>query len=246
MRVSPAHEERERAPQMRGLSVSLRTRETTRGAGVAGSNQGDPGRRPTKAERREEARLKREEIQRSMARRRRNRTLGLGLVVVALVIAVVAVFLTSGGGDANATGIPSAETVLSQASAAKDSAGCDAVQETPNYADAPGADPAIDHEHIGSAADLHIAAEAVDVPDDAARVRPPRPDAAPGRDLRFAAGHLPDDPLARARRGDHLVRAGHDREGAGRPEGLLRATHVGCGRGPGEDHHRPVRLSRPG
>ena len=121
---------------------------------MAGSNQGDPGRRPTKAERREEARLKREEIQRSMARRRRNRTLGMGLVVVAVAITVVAVFLTSGGGDASATGIPSAATVLSQASAAKDTAGCDAVQETPNYANAPGADPAIDHEHIGSSADL--------------------------------------------------------------------------------------------
>ena len=142
------------AAQMRGLSVSLRTRETTRGIDVTGSNQGDPGRRPTKAERREEARLKREEIQRSMARRRRNRTMGLGLVVVAVAIAVVAVFLTSGGGEANASGIPSAATVLSQAPAAKTSAGCDAVQETPNYANAPGADPAIDHEHIGSSADL--------------------------------------------------------------------------------------------
>ncbi len=121
---------------------------------MAGSNQGDQGRRPTKAERREEARLKREEIQRSMARRRRNRTLGMGLLVVAVAITVVAVFLTSGGGDASANGITSAQTLLSQAPAAKDAAGCDAVQTTPNYADAPGADPAIDHEHIGSTADL--------------------------------------------------------------------------------------------
>ena len=128
---------------------------------MAGSNQGgrgssDEGRRPTKAERREEARLQREEIQRKMAGRRRNRTIGLVLVVVALVIAVVAVFLTSGGGGdgTSADGIPSAATVLSQASAAKDAAGCDAVQETPNYANTPGKDPAIDHEHIGSAPEV--------------------------------------------------------------------------------------------
>ncbi len=89
-----------------------------------------------------------------MAGRRRNRTIGLVLVVVALVIMVVAVFLTSGGGGTSGGGIPSADSLLSQATAAKDSAGCDTVQETPNYANAPGNDPAIDHEHIGSAADV--------------------------------------------------------------------------------------------
>jgi hypothetical protein len=126
---------------------------------VAGSNQrgggaGNDGRRPTKAERREEARLKREEIQRKMAGRRRNRTIGLVLVVVALVVTVVAVFLTSGGGDASAGGIPSAATVLSEAASAKDAAGCDAVLETPNYANAPGKDPDIDHAHIGSSPEV--------------------------------------------------------------------------------------------
>lgn len=126
---------------------------------MAGSNQGGRGssdeeRRQTKAERREEARLQREEIQRKMASRRRNRTIGLVLVVVALVIVVVAVFLTTGGGGTSAGGIPSADTLLSQAAAAKGPAGCDTVQQTPNYANAPGADPAIDHEHIGSAPDV--------------------------------------------------------------------------------------------
>ena len=127
---------------------------------MAGSNQrgggaGNDGRRPTKAERREEARLKREEIQRKMAGRRRNRTIGLVLVVVALVVTVVAVFLTSGGdGDASAAGIPSAATVLSEAAAAKDAAGCDAVLETPNYANTPGKDPDIDHAHIGSSPEV--------------------------------------------------------------------------------------------
>ena len=47
----------------------------------------DDGHRMTKAERREEARLKREEIQRAMASRKRNRRIGLVLVVVAVVIA---------------------------------------------------------------------------------------------------------------------------------------------------------------
>ena len=76
--------------------------------------------------------------------------MGLVLVVVAVVIAVVAVFMTSGGEDASASGIPSAAALLSQADAAAGSAGCDAVQETPNYANAPGDDPAIDHTHIGT------------------------------------------------------------------------------------------------
>src|SRR5438046_5991214 len=69
-----------------------------RGVGqhVAGRNRGgsgNEGRRPTKAERREDARRQREEIQRRMARRRRNRSLSLVLVVVAIAVAVVAVFL---------------------------------------------------------------------------------------------------------------------------------------------------------
>jgi hypothetical protein len=126
---------------------------------VAGSNQGgrgpgNDGRRPTKAERREGARLKREEIQRRMARRRRSRSICLGLVFVAVIVVVVAVFLTSGvsGGNSNgASKIASASDLLKQAPAAKQSAGCDALQTTPNYANAPGADPAIDHQHIGSA-----------------------------------------------------------------------------------------------
>ena len=123
---------------------------------MAGSDQDGRGssgedRRPTKAERRDEARLKREEIQRKMASRRRNRTIGLVLVVLALVIAVVAAFLTSGGDGTSAAGIPSADTLLSRSAAATDAAACDAVQETANYRDVPGNDPAIDHQHIGSA-----------------------------------------------------------------------------------------------
>jgi Protein of unknown function (DUF3105) len=122
---------------------------------VTGSQGGrgphDPGRRPTKAERREAARIEREAIQRQMAQRRRTRSIGLVLVALAVVIAIVAVFMTSGGDDTSASGLPSAETLLSQATAAKDSAGCDDVQETTNYSDAPGEDPTIDHEHVDTA-----------------------------------------------------------------------------------------------
>lgn len=129
---------------------------------MAGSNQGgrgsdSDGRRPTKAERREEARLKREEIQRRMARRRRSRSIGLGLVVVAVIVVVVAVFLTSGGNGGGNANIASAADLLKQAPAAKQSAGCGPVQTTPNYANAPGADPSIDHEHIGSAPEVATA-----------------------------------------------------------------------------------------
>jgi hypothetical protein len=121
---------------------------------VAGSNQGgrgssDEGRRPTKAERREEARLQREEIQRKMASRRRNRTIGLVLVVLAVIIAVVAVFMTSGGDGTSANGIPSADSLLARAAAATDTAGCDTVQETSDYDDPPG-----DQAHIGSAPEV--------------------------------------------------------------------------------------------
>jgi len=119
---------------------------------VAGSNRGgsgNEGRRPTKAERREEARLQREEIQRRMARRRRNRSLGLVLMVVAIGVAVLAVFLTSGGGGDSP--VPTAAELLQQAPAGRTAAGCDAVQTTGNYADAQGDDPDIDHQHIGSA-----------------------------------------------------------------------------------------------
>jgi hypothetical protein len=123
---------------------------------VAGSNQGgrgsgSDGRRPTKAERRDEARLKREEIQRRMSRRRRSRSIGLVLLAVAVVVVVVAVFLTSGGSGGGNSNIASAADLLKQAPAAKQSSGCDPVQTTPNYANAPGADPSIDHAHIGSA-----------------------------------------------------------------------------------------------
>ncbi len=117
--------------------------------------QGNDERRPTKAERREQARLQREEIQRKMARRRRNRSMGLVLVAVAVATIVVAIFLTTGG--SGSSGIASAADLLKQAPAATTTAGCDAVQSTPNYQNAQGDDPDIDHIHIGSSAQMATA-----------------------------------------------------------------------------------------
>jgi len=94
-----------------------------------------------------------------MARRRRNRGVGLVLVVVAVAIAVVGVFLTNSG-DSGGSGngsIPSADQLLAQASAAQTSAGCDAVQATANYDDAPGDDPDIDHAHFGGTGEFATA-----------------------------------------------------------------------------------------
>jgi hypothetical protein len=102
---------------------------------VAGSNRsgsGNDGRRPTKAERREDARRQREEIQRRMARRRRNRSLGLVLVVVAIAVAIVAVFLTSGG-DGGSGAIATGSELLQQAKAAQTSAGCEPVETVGFY-----------------------------------------------------------------------------------------------------------------
>ena len=66
------------------------------------SNRPNDARRPTKAERKEQARLEREAIQRQMAARKRNRTIGLSLVALAAVAAIVAVVVLqpSSGSDA--------------------------------------------------------------------------------------------------------------------------------------------------
>jgi hypothetical protein len=69
----------------------------------------DPTRRPTKAERKEEARLERETTLQRMAARRRNRTLAMvvGAILVVAVVAVVALSAEDSGGptaDATAPG----------------------------------------------------------------------------------------------------------------------------------------------
>jgi hypothetical protein len=79
--------------------------------GGRGANH--PSDRVTKADRKEQARLEREEIQRSMERRRRTRTIGLltGLGALAIVVVLVVVLgggtaPDDGGGTTSAAGLP--------------------------------------------------------------------------------------------------------------------------------------------
>jgi uncharacterized protein DUF3105 len=103
--------------------------------------QGSASRRPTKAERREQARREREELQRRMSRRTRNRRIGFALVAVAVVGAGFAVAVAAG------SGIASPGELLDQAPQAKRAAGCGRVREVPPY----GAE-AQDRAHIGGEA----------------------------------------------------------------------------------------------
>lgn len=108
------------------------------------SNRPNDARRPTKAERKEHARLEREAIQRQMAARKRNRTIGLSLVALAVAATIVAVVVLqpSGGSDA---ALPAAASLLEQAGGEAETAACDDVattgfydgfdQASPDYAD---------------------------------------------------------------------------------------------------------------
>lgn len=113
------------------------------------ANTNDPNRRMTKAERKEAARIERERIQQQMAARARNRRIGTALVALAAVVVVIVVFVVKPGGSA-AGDLPTPQALLDQAKGATQAAGCDAVASTPNYQNAPGKDPDIDHTHIGS------------------------------------------------------------------------------------------------
>jgi hypothetical protein len=86
------------------------------------------GRRLTKAERKEQARREREELQRKLASKRRARTVGIvaGAAVIAAV--VVAATLLPSGGDS-----PEPAQLLRQAAAAAAEAGCGEVATTPDY-----------------------------------------------------------------------------------------------------------------
>jgi len=99
----------------------------------------DEGRRLTKAERKEQARREREELQRRLASKRRARTLGIvvGAVVVAAVVFVTT--LLPSGGD-----LPSPDQLLQRAAGAADAAGCGDVTTTP-----PVDPPDEDRIHIG-------------------------------------------------------------------------------------------------
>jgi Protein of unknown function (DUF3105) len=106
-------------------------------------------RRPTKAERREQARLDREAIQRRTARRRRNRSLGIALIAAALVAVVVGVIVLQPG-DSSATA-DDPDGLLQEASAAASSSGCDDVQTVAPYGGVsdPNAPGYVDQVHIG-------------------------------------------------------------------------------------------------
>jgi hypothetical protein len=74
---------------------------------VANTDQG----RPTKAQRKEQARLEREEIQRKQASRSRNRNIGIVIGVV-VVAAIVALFVVLGGNGGTGSATPTVPAVV--------------------------------------------------------------------------------------------------------------------------------------
>ena len=86
------------------------------------------GRRLTKAERKEQARREREELQRKLASKRRARTVGIAAGGVVIAVVVVAATLLPSGGD-----LPEPAQLLQGASAAATEAGCGEVATTPDY-----------------------------------------------------------------------------------------------------------------
>lgn len=87
------------------------------------------GRRPTKAERKEQARLEREELQRKAAKRTRMRALGVGLVAAALALAVaLAVVLQPDDVD-----LPDRQELLAQADRAAEQAECTPIDNVGPY-----------------------------------------------------------------------------------------------------------------
>jgi hypothetical protein len=100
----------------------------------------DQGRRPTKAERKDQARREREALQQKLAAKRRARR--VGIVVGALVVAgvIAAVTLLPSGGDVEA-----ADALLRRATTAAQQSGCTDVTTTPPF------DPeAQDRSHIST------------------------------------------------------------------------------------------------
>jgi hypothetical protein len=86
------------------------------------------GRRLTKAERKEQARREREELQRKLASKRRARTVGIAAGGVVIAAVVVAATLLPSGGE-----IPEPAQLLQRASAAATEAGCGEVATTPDF-----------------------------------------------------------------------------------------------------------------
>jgi Protein of unknown function (DUF3105) len=86
------------------------------------------GRRLTKAERKEQARREREELQRKLASKRRARTVGIAAGGAVIAAVVVAATLLPSGSD-----LPEPTELLQRASAAATEAGCGEVATTPDY-----------------------------------------------------------------------------------------------------------------
>jgi hypothetical protein len=103
------------------------------------------GRRPTKAERKEQARHDRERIQREMAKRRRRRWIGIALVVVAIVAVGIAGVLVNRSSD-----LPDPGSLLASAEGAATSAGCSDIQVVEAYGGVqdPSAEDYADQTHL--------------------------------------------------------------------------------------------------
>jgi hypothetical protein len=88
----------------------------------------DQGRRLTKAERKEQARREREELERRLASRRRARTLSIAAGAVVVAAIVFGTTLLPEGGD-----LPSPRQLLQRATGAADVSGCGDVTTTPPF-----------------------------------------------------------------------------------------------------------------
>ncbi|MEX2274179.1 MAG: DUF3105 domain-containing protein [Actinomycetota bacterium] len=98
------------------------------------------GHRPTKAERKEQARIEREQLQQKLASRKRTRALMIGVGAVALAAIVVAVVLTR----PEEVDVPTARTLLAEAPAGAEQADCGQARNVGEF------DPAAqDRTHVG-------------------------------------------------------------------------------------------------
>lgn len=113
---------------------------------------GDPGRRPTKAEKKDQARREREQIHQRMAGRKRRRTIGIVLVVAAVVVAVVVFVSLPKDSAPVTTASTSPADLLARASADATTAGCDAVTNVGFYdgVSDPNAANYTDQAHVGA------------------------------------------------------------------------------------------------
>ncbi len=120
------------------------TAATRRREGVArAAPTADPARRPTKAERKDEARRQRGQIRARMAKQRRNRRIATGIALA--LAAVVAVFAVTRARTGTVAVTQGARQLLAAAPAAAKAAGCGAVQTIGPYRPS-----TLDRAHIGT------------------------------------------------------------------------------------------------